>query len=167
MSGNVGSAAVQDRRDRLVQEEVQAPYRPRVKPPEPTLCPDCGVVFCDGRWQWVGEPPEPEKEERCRACRRIRDRVPAGILVLSGEFLHAHREEIMNLLRNKVEEEKTQRPLKRMMGVEALEDGSLETTFTDRHLPRGVGAAIKKAYEGELEVQFTAEAGLIRAYWRR
>jgi hypothetical protein len=96
----------------------------------------------------------------------VRDRVPAGFLTLSGGFLEAHREEILNLVRNKVEAQQAQHPMKRLMGA-VDEDGALVLTFTDVHLPRGVGEAIARAYQGELEIRYTDEAGIVRATWKR
>ncbi len=53
------------------------------------------------------------------------------------------------------------------MGIENQKDGSVAITFTDTHLPRGVGEAIERAYHGDLDIQYTEESGLVRVYWRR
>lgn len=154
------------RRDRLVEEHVHDPYMARSKPREPALCPDCGAVFREGRWQWPLLKPSEAHHESCPACQRIRDRVPAGVLTLAGEFFAAHRDEIMNLVHNKVERQKAEHPLSRIMEI-AEEDGALVITFTDLHLPRSVGEDIARAYEGELDIQYTEKSGLVRVYWRR
>jgi hypothetical protein len=73
----------------------------------------------------------------------------------------------MHLLHNKVEQQKTQHPMKRLMAIEDQENGEVVATFTDVHLPRGVGQAIESAYEGELDIQYTDEAGIVRVTWRR
>jgi hypothetical protein len=39
-------------------------------------------------------------------------------------------------------------------------------TFTDVHLPPGVGEAIDSACEGELDIKYTDEAGIVRVIWR-
>jgi NMD protein affecting ribosome stability and mRNA decay len=156
----------QGRRDRLIKEQVHDPYMTRRKPPEPTVCPECGVVFQQGRWQWSAAVRGGTHEELCPACQRIRDKVPAGILSLSGAFLEDHQEEIINLVRNKVDSEKAQHPMKRLMNIEP-HAGGMVITFTDTHLPRGVGEAIQRAYEGELEIQYTEEAGIVRVNWSR
>ena len=72
----------------------------------------------------------------------------------------------MNLLQNKVDTEQAQRPLKRIMAIEEKDDGFV-VSFTDHHLPRGVGEALESAYEGDLEIQYTEEAGLVRVFWHR
>ena len=159
--------ARQGRRDRLIRERIHDPYMARSKLKEPTLCKDCGAVFSRGRWQWLPEVPADAHQQRCPACQRIHDKVPAGILKVAGEFFETHRDEIMRLIHNKVEEQNAQHPMKRLMTVEDQKDGSVVLTFTDMHLPRGVGEAIERAYEGDLEIQYTEGSGIVRVYWKR
>jgi NMD protein affecting ribosome stability and mRNA decay len=167
MSGKEGDVAKRGRQDRLIKERVHDPYMTRSKPVEPTVCQECRVVFSGGRWQWLTDIPDSAHQELCPACHRIHDKVPAGFLTLSGEFFDKHRDEIMHLVHNKVEEQKTQHPMKRLMDVEGQEAGGVLITFTDVHLPRGVGAAIERAYEGDLDIHYTEEAGIVRVYWQR
>ena len=154
------------RRDRLIQEQVHDPYMAGAKPEEPTVCRSCGVVFNEGRWQWLPEPPVQAAAAVCPACRRAQDKVPAGFLTLSGEFFRSHRDEIMNLVDNKVALQEKEHPMKRLMNVEDREDGT-ELTFTDSHLPRGVGEAIRRAYDGDLDIHFPEQGGIVRVYWER
>lgn len=167
MSGKQTDVTKHGRHDRLIKEHVHDPYMARSKPAEPTVCADCGVVFSKGRWQWMSEAPAGAHQQRCPACQRIHDKVPAGFLTLSGTFFGEHRDEIIRLLHNKVEEQKAQHPMKRLMAIEDQKDGSVQITFTDMHLPRGVGEAIERAYEGDLDIQYTEESGIVRVYWKR
>jgi len=167
MSGKQTDIARQGRRDRLIKERIHDPYMARSKPKEPTVCEVCGVVFSGGRWQWLPETPADAHRQKCPACQRIHDKVPAGFLTLSGPFLDEHRDEIMHLVHNKVEEQKAQHPMKRLMTIEDQQGGGVAFTFTDMHLPRGVGEAIERAYEGDLEIQYTEESGIVRVYWKR
>jgi NMD protein affecting ribosome stability and mRNA decay len=167
MSWKDGEVAARGRKDRLIKEKVHDPYKARCKLSKSTVCPECKAAFRDGRWRWVPTAPKKAHFELCPACQRIRDRVPAGFLSLSGEFVDKHRDEIMLLLQNKVERQRKQHPMKRMMDIEEQKDGSTMITFTDMHLPRGVGEAIKNAYEGELDIQYTKGAGIVRVYWQR
>ena len=139
----------------------------RSKLADPTVCPVCHVVFTDGRWQWLPSAPTGGEEELCPACRRIRDKVPAGFLTLQGQFFGAHRDEIMNIVHNKVEAQMSQRPMERIMEVEDQDDGSVVVTFTDIHSPQGVGEAIKRAYDGKLDIRYADESGIARASWER
>jgi NMD protein affecting ribosome stability and mRNA decay len=167
MKGTSRDNGRQDRRDRLIKERVHDPYMARSKPVEPTVCPECRVVFSGGRWQWQAGPPQHAHEELCPACQRIQDKVPAGILTLSGDFFVEHRSEIMNLVHNQIEEQKALHPMKRHMATEDQDDGSTIITFTDIHLPRGIGQAIESAYEGELNIHYSEEAAIVRVKWQR
>jgi NMD protein affecting ribosome stability and mRNA decay len=159
------NALHQGRQDRLLQELEHDPYKSKRKLPEPTVCPECGAIYHKGRWQWASTP-EGAHEEMCPACQRIRDRVPQGILTLSGEFVGTHTEEIMNVIHNLEEKEKAQHPLKRIMASEEQPEG-LEVTFTDAHLARGAGEALHHAYKGELDFQYTDEENMLRVTWHR
>lgn len=153
------------RRDRLIREQEHDPYRARSKPPEPSVCADCGAVFHRGRWQW-GESPPDAHETQCPACARTRSRVPAGFLTLTGRFLQAHQEEILALARNLEEREQREHPLKRIMAIEP-QDSRIEITFTDPHLARGVGEAMHRAYQGDLRYEYTEGENMLRVTWHR
>ena len=56
--------------------------------------------------------------------------------------------------------------MKRMMSIKDVDVGIL-VTFTDTHLPRTVGKAIKRAYDGELDIQFGGQPNTAHVYWRR
>lgn len=167
MSGKNGDVAKRGRGDKLIKERIHDPYMTRSKPVEPTACPQCGVLFSGGRWQWPTERPVNAHEQLCPACQRIRDKAPAGYLTLGGAFFAEHSDEIMHLVQNKVKTEKVEHPMKRLMDIEDQQDGGVVITFTDVHLPRGVGEAIKRTYEGELDIHYTDEAGIVRVYWQR
>lgn len=167
MSGKEGNVSEHGRHDRLLKEHVHDPYMTRSKPKEPTVCPICNVVFSGGRWQWLSSIPEDADLEQCPACQRLRDKIAAGFLTLSGEFFAQHRDEIMHLVNHKVEEQRAQHPMKRLMAIENQEDGGVLITFTEAHLPSAVGEAIEHAYKGDLEIQYAEEAGIVRAYWKR
>ena len=153
------------RQDRLIKERVHDPYCAGAKLAGPAVCPGCGVAYIGGRWQWAPERPGGAREETCPACRRRRDHVPAGILHLRGEYFAAHREEIMRLIANKVDRQNAQHPMKRIMAIDDSRPGETVVLFTDTHLPRGVGQAIRRAHRGDLDVQYTDESGIVRVIW--
>lgn len=154
-----------DRNDRILQERRHDSYRSSGKLPEPTRCPDCGVEYRDGRWQW-GSTEGPAHKERCPACHRIHDHFPAGFVAIAGEFLAAHRDEILNLVRNVEAREKDEHPLERIMDCKETGEGLMVTT-TDPHLARGIGDALAHAYHGELEYHYKDSDQLLRVHWRR
>jgi hypothetical protein len=153
------------RRDRLIQEAVHDNYKNKGKLHEPTLCTECGAVFAGGRWQWL---PKPEKGEqtRCPACHRINDHFPAGYVTITGDFIEAHEQEILQLIRNHEAHEKTEHPLQRIMNIEKTKVSTVVTT-TDIHLARGIGDALHHAWQGELEYHYNAEQNLLRVNWSR
>lgn len=152
-------------RSKLFQEYVHDSYKLRGKLREPTRCPECGAVFVKGRWQWL-PAPEDAHSEMCPACHRIHDRFPAGYVKLEGEFLAAHRAEILGLVRNIEEREKAEHPLQRIIAI-ADDEGGILVTTTDIHLAHGIGEAVHAAYDGSLESRYNREEKLLRVRWSR
>lgn len=152
-------------REEYRQERIHDAYKSEKKLPEPTRCQDCGAVFKDGRWQWLAAP-EVAHETLCPACRRIRDRLPAGYVTLLGDFFAAHRDDILHLVRNREAREKAEHPLERVMAVEDI-DGGVQITTTDGHLARAIGDAVFDACKGELSVRYAPEDNLVRVRWMR
>jgi len=153
------------RSDRLIREQVHDPYKTRMKLSEPTVCPQCGAVFVNAKWQWI-DRPDGALETLCQACHRINDNYPAGVLTLKGAFVERHKAEVLHLARNQEEREKQTNPLHRIMEIEQREDGIVINT-SDIQLPRRIGQALYRAYEGDLEFHYDEEAYFIRASWRR
>ena len=153
------------RLDRLQLETVKDSYKAKGKLSEPTVCEECGAVFHAGRWQWTTKPNDAHKAV-CPACHRMRDHFPAGYVNIGGEFFTRHEQEILKLIRNHEEREKTNHPLQRIMDIEKTKQGTLVTT-TDIHLARGIGEALHDAYQGELEFHFNKDQNLLRVSWSR
>ncbi len=152
-------------REELRDELVHDSYKSKLKLHEPTRCPECGAVYHAGRWQW-GPPATGAVEHICPACHRIRDHFPAGYVTLSGEFLAAHRDELLQLARRHEAKEKAEHPMERIMGIEDVQEGVLITT-TDTHLARDIGEAVHSAYKGRLEYHYNKEENLLRVHWSR
>jgi hypothetical protein len=47
------------------------------------------------------------------------------------------------------------------------QNGAMLITTTDTHLARGIGEAVRHAYQGELKVEHTSGENLVRVYWKR
>lgn len=158
-------ARAKGHRDRQVEEVVHDPYMARNKPPEPALCPECGLVFHKGRWQRTPRPVKAH-EHLCPACHRIKDRFPAGYVKLSGDFLGAHRDEIRHLIRNEEQQEAANHPLQRIMDI-TEEGGVTSVTTTDVHLARRIGEALHHAYQGKLDIKYSQDEYVVRVTWQR
>jgi len=154
-----------DRHDRLLKEREHDPYHAKLKLKEPSVCAKCGAVFHKGRWTW-GEAPAAAHQVVCPACLRSQDEIPAAYLTLSGAFLATHREEIMQLARNHEQRERAEHPLKRIMAVEEMAEGT-RLSFTEAHLARDIGEAVRNAYKGDLDYRYADEDIMLRVTWAR
>lgn len=148
-----------------LEEWVHDPYKSRGKPPEPTLCPQCGAVFSGGRWQWI-EAGAGAHEALCPACHRTNDHYPAGEIVLGGAFVSAHEDEVLGLIRNTERAEREEHPLHRIMEIERRGDG-VRVTTTDIHLPRRIGHALEAAWDGDLTTHYDEQGYSARVVWQR
>ncbi len=164
-NGSRASAAMTMRRDRMIKERIHDPYHVRQKPADGTACSQCGLVFRGGAWR-SGKAEPAGASSTCPACQRIRDRLPAGTVTLSGRFLAQHRAEALNLARRAAEREGKSHPLHRIMQIEQEDDGIVITT-TDIHLPRLIGQSMQKAYSGELKITYGEAAYSVRVDWSR
>lgn len=142
------------------------PYRTTAKPPEGTRCPTCKASFHGGRWTWDTAPKDAH-ELVCPACHRIADRFPAGYVTIKGAFFAEHRDEIVKLIQSHEKREKANRPLQRLMGIEAKRDGSAEVTTTDSVLARGIAEALHEEFKGDLKLRYSRDENLLRATWKR
>jgi hypothetical protein len=146
-------------------EREHDPYAAEAKAPKGAVCPDCRAVYSDGRWQWLAVP-KGARGWLCPACRRTRDRFPAGFVWIVGDFFHEHRHEMMELVRHHADRVKAEHPLERVMAIEPSDDGVLVTT-TDPHLARGIGEALHRAYRGDLTFRYEPGQDLLRVHWKR
>jgi NMD protein affecting ribosome stability and mRNA decay len=167
-SNRVSSTPYSPKRDvglRSANDEDD-PYLMRAKPMGPVVCPSCKASFDEGKWSWEKASPD-AAEQMCPACQRIHDKFPAGYITIKGEFFTEHKDEIIALLKSREEKEKSQRPLQRIMGIDAKRDGSLEVTTTDSHIARTLAEAIHSAYKGDLKLRYSRDENLLRATWKR
>ena len=155
------------RPDRLIwgQEYRHDTYKSKHKLPEPTVCPQCGAVVHEGRWQWLPKPDQAH-EEMCPACHRIHDEFPAGFVTVGGQFFKEHREELLHLVKNEEAKAKAEHPMERIIKIEDQDDGALVST-TGIHLARGIGEALHHAYKGEMEFHYNEQENLLRVVWER
>lgn len=159
------SAAQQPRPSRRVPDRAEGGTR--AKMPDVAVCPECGATYHEGRWTWQAAPPD-AYPQICPACSRTADDYPAGVLRVEGSFAVAHRDDLIGLVRNVEERERSNHPLKRVMGIEETPMGFVAET-TDGKLARSLGRALHKAYAGKLEEPPTTAdtENLVRVRWVR
>lgn len=154
------------RLDRNIKQKGHDPYDDGRKYSEGTYCPECQALYQGGRWKWPKRKDTTGDPFLCSACRRIRDRFPAGEVYVSGSYLKRHRNEIMNLIQNIIEKGKVRSPLKRVIDLKE-NNQAVCVSLTDDHMARHIGDALYKAYKGELEVKYSEEEKFVRLYWHR
>ncbi|HYG90459.1 MAG TPA: BCAM0308 family protein [Azospirillum sp.] len=162
-AADLDSPRYEPRRDRLIHERVHDPYKTLLKLTRSTRCPECGALYHQGRWRW-GLPYIGAEQEVCPACRRIADHCPAGILILSGPRVAAHKAEILGLIHNEAALEREEHPLHRIMDM-AEQEGGLSITTTDIHLPRRLGKALEHAFRGDLDLRQAEGEYFVRVHW--
>ena len=150
-----------------VGHESKNPYYEGKKYKEPTYCPNCDLVYREGRWidDSISSKEDPH-EALCPACRRKRDRNPEGLVYLSGNYFEEHKKEILQLVKNDEEKAKQTRPLQQLMWVDE-ESNSMELATTNEHLARRIGKSIARAHDGDLDIKSGQNERLVRVYWKR
>ena len=152
-----------DKKDRSVRQQKHDPYKAKGKLREPSVCRQCKAVYHKGRWTW--DPvPVGSYNIMCPACERIRDSAPGGVLMLTGEFVAKHRDEVLGLVRNEETRAKAEHPLSRLINVKD-KDQAVFVTTTDSHLARRMGEALHHAYQGTLTFRYEEDEDLIRMTW--
>jgi hypothetical protein len=154
-----------ERKLRVMDDNVHDPYQLRGKVRDPMVCTECKALFRAGRWQW-GVAPAASHHMVCPACRRIRDRFPAGYVTIEGDYAREHRPELLKIVRNHEAHEKAEHPYQRIMNIEESHDRVLIST-TDIHLARGIGDALHSAHRGELKYHYEKGQYLLRVHWTR
>jgi hypothetical protein len=156
-----------DKKDRSVRPQKHDQYKAKGKLREPSVCRECKAVYHKGRWTW-GPVPSNAEGIVCPACQRIRDGVPSGVLLLTGEFITQHRDEILGLARNEEARVKAEHPLARIITIEDQAEAptGVIITTTDPHLARRIGEALHHAHHGTFTCRYEENEDLLRANWQ-
>ncbi len=144
----------------------ERPYLSSKKHKGAVVCPKCGLVFLDGKWK-KAEKPDEYKEILCPACKRIRDGYFGGILNLKSSLLKTKKDEILNLIKNKEESAQVSNPLRRIGKIEEKNDTEMIVYTTFEHLATSIGKALKRAYKGDLIIQYRENEKAARIYWEK
>lgn len=153
------------RHQQMLAPRHDDPYLNAGKPAQDARCPECGVVFRNGRWSW-GTASKDALPTTCPACLRIHDDFPGGYVTLKGPFVQAHRDELMKLVEAREAYENAEHPLERVMDIGERAE-AIEITTTGNHLARAIGNAVVAAYDGNLKMRYESDENLVRAVWTR
>lgn len=85
---------------------------------------------------------------------------------MTGEFLHAHRDEILATVSHVESLERNEHPLNRIMAIDE-HDGETVITTTDIHLPHRIAHALKSAWGGEMKTHYDLDGYFTRVLWSR
>lgn len=146
------------------------PYLPRMGPKEVAFCRNCGAVYHRKRWSMETSPVllkgRTLRSLTCPACQKGQDSFPGGMIMLSGEFLAPHKEQILHLVRNEEARAKRVDPLERIISIkDNLKSVEIQTT-SDR-FARRIGMVIQRAYKGDITYHGSEGDKLIRVMWHR
>ena len=126
------------------------------------ICKNCQALYDGLKWSFNQELYEKYKDDRetekilCPACKRLKDKVVAGILYLEGEILLTKKEEIINFINNEAKKALANNFMSRILRMEA-EGRKLTIYSIDAPLALYLGKRFKEAFHGHLEIQRTGE----------
>ncbi len=145
----------------------ERPYLSSKKHKGAVVCPECGLVFLDGKWKKAEKPKDGFDDVLCPACRRIKDGYFGGILTIKSDLLINKKDEIMNLIKNKEESAQITNPLRRIGKIETKGVNEMVVYTTFEHLATAIGKALRRAYKGDLIIQYRQNEKSARIYWEK
>ncbi|WP_275630394.1 BCAM0308 family protein [Pseudomonas sp. 273] len=157
----------QSHKDKLFKPDRPDAYAEAHRPRGLAQCPRCGAKYHAGQWTWHLDLPAQSVEAFvCPACRRVDDQAPAGQVRVSGNFLKAHEDEIIRLMRNEEERAKHDHALERLITI--VRDGEeLLATTTGTHLVNRIGHALEAAYDGQSSYRHSDSEYYLSVDWHR
>jgi hypothetical protein len=155
-----------EKRNKLIQQQNHDPYFLKGKCSDPSVCEKCGVVFRHGNFEWLEKAPANASKFLCPACKRIDTKYEGGVVVIEGNFLAKHKDEILNIIKNTENNERKYRPLERILEF-VDNNGRIAIKTTYEHIARRIGEAVHDACKGELTVKYPADEKYVRVHWQR
>jgi hypothetical protein len=136
------------------------------------ICPTC-MSFSHGKHWHMDEErylqlrSEPDTQvEQCPACQKIERQMYDGEIVLEGDWMVEHKEEILNFVHNEEARAMGTNPMARIASLEDRGD-SVYILTTSSVLARRIGAGIESAFNGHLDLQKLQYEDFVRVRWRR
>lgn len=145
------------------------PYLPKLSTGGMAFCGKCGAIYKGKRWSLSPVAAAPDKKAvkvLCPACRKIKDRFPGGFVTIKGSFLKAHKQEMLNLIRNKELRACYLNPLERIIKI-TEKNKEIEIQTTTEKLAQRIGQMLKKTFSGNVEYKWSSDVKLARVLWNR
>lgn len=152
-------------------DTAKDPYLQKISPGDMAVCKRCAAVYHNKRWSLdkklkTRSTGKRKIEVLCPACQKIKERFAEGFVTIKGGFVKEHKEEIINLIRNKEQRAMHNNPLDRIIEIKEKR-GSIEVATTTDKLAQRLGQVIKKAFSGEVEYKWSSDTKLTRVVWTR
>ena len=153
-------------------QDAHDAYWNKAQPRDHAHCRQCRAIYHNKHWFFdegkLKELAKAKKTEAvlCPACEKVRDHFASGYVKLSGHFLTAHREEILNLIRNEEKKAMGLNPLERIIEIEGNGHGLVVSTTHER-LAQRLGKSLKRAFSGEVEYRWSRGEKMARVSWNR
>jgi len=146
------------------------PYLSKSAPENNSTCSGCGALYQDKRWTHKDDAAVAKgtagRAVLCPACQKMKDGFAQGFVTLQGGFVAGHKEELLNLVKNKETLASHINPLERIMEIKESAD-AIEIKTTSEKLAQRIGRVVAKAFSGEVEYKWSDDIKLARVIWTR
>ncbi|MCE9625957.1 MAG: hypothetical protein K8R69_10995 [Deltaproteobacteria bacterium] len=147
-------------------------YWNQAQPKDHSFCGKCSAIYHNKHWFFDEKKLETLRAEAanhqvlCPACHKIQDHFASGRVLMSGEFLREHREEILNLVKNAEKRAMGMNPLERIIEI-ANNGKGIEITTTHEKLAQRIGKSLYRAFSGTVDYQWARGDKMARVSWCR
>ncbi len=147
-------------------------YYNKANPKDHSFCKKCHAIYHNKRWHFDDDEFKKilkisvKSDVVCPACQKIADGFASGTVILRGQFLKDHEEEILNLVRNEETRAKGLNPLERIIEISPTPEG-FEVTTTHEKLAQRIGRRLHRSFSGEVAYRWTPEDKMARVSWIR
>lgn len=146
------------------------PYLSKAAPEDMSSCARCGAVYQNKRWTQKDDAAPlgvPVKAlVLCPGCQKVKDKFAQGFVTLKGAFVEEHKDEILNLIKNKETLASHINPLEQIIDIKES-GGRIEVTTTTEKLAQRIGRVVAKAFSGDIEYKWSEDTKLARVIWTR
>jgi len=154
---------------RGVRADKSPPVSGEYSYPDPAVCAGCGAVYTRKTWR-SADPRRLEaflegaQRVSCPACRQVGAGRAYGRVLLQGEWLGEHTEEVRRRIVAVEARARHTQPERRLVAIVPRGKG-LELTTTSQKLAHRVTHELQKAFGGSATYAWSDRDGSLRATW--